>query len=201
MSTLASPTFVVTAPISYAHTEVGGVVMLAYSEGALNLFLSSLLTTREEIADVFAELALADQRQARKAGGVGLRLTTSEKLVCAMGGCLRVTREVGRGSTFAFRLPTTVAEGATAWPTTNAGKVSAVVAHTGVSTRRALGRYLVRAVYKVEADGDDLALVLGTAASLQALDRPGVPAIRLDGSGSGALDQVGRDGGDQAVMI
>lgn len=164
-------------------TETGGVLVEVEPDSGGSVRISVRDTgagmTRDEIAGVFGAFTQADQSSTRTLGGAGLGLAISEKLVDSMCGRLRVTSEVGRGSTFAFRLPTTVAEGASPWPTTKAGKASAVVAHTGVSTRRALGRYLARAGYTVEADAAVPALALGTAEGLQALDRPGATAIRL----------------------
>lgn len=186
-------------------TETGGVLVEVEpdSEGSVRISVrdTGAGMTRDEIAGVFGAFIQADQSSTRTLGRVGLGLAISEKLVDSMCGRLRVTSEVGRGSTFAFRLPTTVAEGASPWPTTKAGKAFAVVAHTGVSTRRALGRYLARAGYTVEADAAEPALVLGTAEGLRALDHPGAMAIRLGEYDDSQPAKARREGAAQAVLI
>jgi CheY-like chemotaxis protein len=59
---------------------------------------------REKLETIFQDFTQADSSTTRKYGGTGLGLGISRRLVEKMGGSLRVVSEVGRGSTFYFRL-------------------------------------------------------------------------------------------------
>ncbi len=61
-----------------------------------------------DMACLFAEFEQADAAVQRRDGGTGLGLAISKRLAGAMGGALRVTSELGRGSTFILTLPMTI---------------------------------------------------------------------------------------------
>jgi PAS domain S-box-containing protein len=63
---------------------------------------------QEDFGQIFE--AFGQTRAGMAAGGTGLGLTISARLVRVMGGALGVASEVGRGSRFAFSLPLTPAE-------------------------------------------------------------------------------------------
>jgi CheY-like chemotaxis protein/anti-sigma regulatory factor (Ser/Thr protein kinase) len=64
----------------------------------------------EQIERLFAEFTQADPSTTRKYGGTGLGLALSRRLCWLVGGDITVTSTFGQGSTFAVRLPTSIAE-------------------------------------------------------------------------------------------
>jgi signal transduction histidine kinase/ActR/RegA family two-component response regulator len=64
----------------------------------------------EQIERLFAEFTQADPSTTRKYGGTGLGLALSRRLCWLLGGDITVTSTFGHGSTFAVRIPTSIAE-------------------------------------------------------------------------------------------
>jgi two-component system sensor histidine kinase BarA len=187
-------------------TDTGGVLVEIEPDSATSLRVSVRDTgigiAKDKLGDLFGAFSQADQSTTRKYGGTGLGLAICKRLVESMGGRFNVTSEVGKGSTFAFRIPVTVVEAAAGWPAAMAGAERVLIAHDGVSTRRAMGRYLARAGYTLAKPEDEepAALVVGAPGQLAELARK-VPSICIADYGDAAPHDLLKRGLVQALLI
>jgi CheY-like chemotaxis protein/HPt (histidine-containing phosphotransfer) domain-containing protein len=60
----------------------------------------------EKLETVFEPFVQADESVTRKYGGTGLGLAISRRIAASLGGCLSAASVLGRGSSFAIRVPT-----------------------------------------------------------------------------------------------
>jgi CheY-like chemotaxis protein len=70
---------------------------------------SGIGMTPEQLGRLFEEFSQGDATTARQYGGTGLGLAITRRLCQMMGGDVSVTSEVGKGTTFAVRLPVVAA--------------------------------------------------------------------------------------------
>ncbi len=185
-------------------TERGGVLIEVEPDAATSVRISIHDTgvgiPRDKIGSVFGAFSQADQSTTRKFGGTGLGLAICKRLVDAMGGRFHVTSEVGRGSTFAFHLPVQALEPAQPWPQPRLAGEKALLASAGLSSRRAMARYLARAGYGLAKEGDAPVLVVGDASALRDLGAD-APRVCLAAYGDSAPHELQRAGLAQAVLV
>ena len=186
-------------------TETGGVLVEVEPDAKGSVRISVHDTgvgiPKDKIGGVFGAFTQADQSTTRKFGGTGLGLAICKRLVDAMGGRFHVTSDVGRGSTFAFRLPVQALEAAEPWPRPRGFGDRALLASAGLSSRRAMARYLARAGYGLAKDGDAPVLAVGDAAALRELGAGEFPRVCLAAYGDSAPHELQRAGLAQAVLV
>ncbi len=137
----------------------------------------------EHLGEIFQ--AFRQTRTGAAAGGTGLGLTISQRLVRAMGGTLAVESTLGAGSRFFFKLPFESAD-----PSVRAGAYAPAVA-TGADARLAPGTHVTALV------ADDNAMNRHVLASL--LESSGVHVITAAG-GLEAVEHARRHRPDIILM-
>jgi two-component system, NarL family, sensor histidine kinase BarA len=163
-------------------TERGGVFVKVApaADGRLTFAVedTGIGIAQDKIADLFGAFTQADQSTTRKFGGTGLGLAISKRLVESMDGAFEVTSRLGKGSVFAFTIPADVLEEAAPWPRVE-GERGGLLAVSGLSTRRALGGYLMGAGLKVGRDQGETAPAVMVAETSVIGDLPqgGPPTI------------------------
>jgi len=94
-----------------AHTPAGGRigVSVGSADGHVQIAVadSGPGIAPNDVAHVFERFYRADKARSRRAGGTGLGLTIARELVRAHGGEISVQSELGKGSRFLIRLPST----------------------------------------------------------------------------------------------
>ncbi len=186
-------------------TEAGGVLIEVEPDTPTSLRISIHDTgvgiPKDKIGSVFGAFSQADQSTTRKFGGTGLGLAICKRLVDAMGGRFQVTSDVGRGSTFAFRLPVQALEAPSPWPKPRHFGEKVLLSSSGLSSRRAMARYLSRAGYGLAKPGETPVLVVGDPAALREAVRGAAPRVCLAAYGDSAPHELQRAGLVQAVLI
>ena len=186
-------------------TEHGGVLIEVEPDTAGSVRISIHDTgvgiPKDKIGGVFGAFTQADQSTTRKFGGTGLGLAICKRLVDSMGGRFHVTSDVGRGSTFAFRLPVQAIEAAEPWPQPRQFGDKALLAVAGMSGRRALARYMARGGYGLAREGEPASVVFGDAQALRDAARTAVPRVCLAAYGDSAPHELQRAGLAQAVLV
>ncbi len=186
-------------------TETGGVLIEVEPDTPTSVRISIHDTgvgiPKDKIGSVFGAFSQADQSTTRKFGGTGLGLAICKRLVDAMGGRFHVTSDVGRGSTFAFRLPVQALEAAAPWPKPRHFGEKVLLASSGLSSRRAMARYLSRAGYGLAKPGEAPVLVVGDPAALREPVGGDAPRVCLAAYGDSAPHELQRAGLAQAVLI
>ncbi len=97
----------------------------------------------DKLASIFEEFSQADASMTRRYGGTGLGLAIARRLVALLGGELRVTSEVGKGSEFSFTVPLHVESEAPA-PAAHAGRAALAGRRVLVVDDNATNRHIVR---------------------------------------------------------
>ena len=164
-------------------TPAGGVLIEVEPDSAGSVRIcvhdTGVGMLKHKIADVFGVDRPSDP-SAGPSFGASLGLSICKRLVDAMGGRFAVTSEVGRGSTFAFRLPVKILEAAAPWPEPLEEKSRALIAHPGPSTRRALGRYLARTGFALAKPGEtDIGLAMAAASAVDGLPESSAQVVCL----------------------
>jgi signal transduction histidine kinase len=91
------------------HTPAGGVITVAARRQNDRVEVTVSDTgegiSRQELANIFERFYRVDKSRSRATGGSGLGLTIAKRLVEAHGGGIKVSSELGKGSSFSFTLP------------------------------------------------------------------------------------------------
>ena len=92
------------------YTQEGGTVRVRWAAGPSEVCLSvednGPGIPERDLPRVFERFYRVDRARSRELGGTGLGLSIVKHLAQAMGGSVKATSEVGRGSTFSVCLPT-----------------------------------------------------------------------------------------------
>ena len=186
-------------------TEAGGVLIEVEPEGEgafrISVHDTGVGIPKDKLGEVFGALTQGDLSSVRKLGTGGLGLAVCRRVVEAMGGRFLVNSTVGRGTSFIFRLPAQVLAPASPWPMAPKANGRAQLAVQGMSSRRALSRYLAQAGFAMaSAPGVGAGLRIGDAISLARLEPDGTPSIGLAGLGESAPYEMLRAGRVQALL-
>ena len=137
------------------------------------------------MARLFQPFAQADSSTTRRLGGTGLGLAITRHLCTVMGGDVKVTSELGRGSTFVMRIPASLRSGSlttssvvAADPAPHGGRTVLIIDDDGTA-RELMTRFLEREGYYSAwaasgAEGLRLARRLQPAAILLDVLMPGM---------------------------
>jgi signal transduction histidine kinase len=93
-----------------AHTGEGGYITIGATRKANWIEVAVTDTgagiTEEDLPNIFERFYRVDKSRTRATGGSGLGLTIAKRLIEAHGGSIEAQSEIGKGSRFAFTLPT-----------------------------------------------------------------------------------------------
>jgi two-component system, sensor histidine kinase and response regulator len=138
-------------------TEAGSVMVEAQVDGwgdtALLRFAvtdTGIGITREQEQRLFHPFEQADSSTARRFGGTGLGLSICRHLVELMGGEIGVRSTLGRGSTFWFRIPCSLADDARVSQTPVLGGIHTLIAADDANLLRVWRAYLERCGAEVD---------------------------------------------------
>ena len=140
--------------------------------------------SEEQRAKLFQAFSQADTSTSRRFGGTGLGLSISQRLAEMMHGSVGVTSEIGRGSTFWFKLPARVVVAEPAHPVINIADARILAVGFSPLGRRALERVLSTAQISHIVWRDDSQTV---DAELNTVGAGFVPIVFLAGESSRAV--------------
>ena len=141
--------------------------------------------TPEQLAKLFQRFQQADASTTRQFGGTGLGLALTKAFVALLGGDVKVSSEVGVGSTFEVRLPATIGDAPEVVPATEdkdeqaEGRDIVLVVDDDETQRELMSRFLVKEGYAARtatdgASGLELARRLKPRAILLDVTMPGM---------------------------
>ena len=133
-------------------TEKGHVVVrLQPIERGIRLLVSDtgVGISPDQLKNVFQAFTQAEGGTNRRFGGTGLGLSISEQLIRAMGGTIRVSSQVGAGSTFEVFLP--LESSARGTPTLSVSRGAALVVGDFEASRAVTARMLEHLGFDVQA--------------------------------------------------
>jgi signal transduction histidine kinase/CheY-like chemotaxis protein len=148
----------ITMKIAREMGEFGEYATFAVSDTGIGM-------TDEQLNKLFKDFSQADSSTTRKFGGTGLGLSISKRFCQMMGGDIKVTSELGKGSTFTVFLPITVEKAELPIVADSPAKVAAQI--EGASTvlviddestvRELMMRFLSKEGFRVEtaASGEE----------------------------------------------
>jgi two-component system sensor histidine kinase BarA len=179
-------------------TETGGVLVRVEPVKAglrISVLDTGIGIAADKLATVFGAFSQADQTTTRKYGGTGLGLAISKRLVQAMGGDIRVSSQLGRGSNFAFQIPATVIEPARAWPKLDTA-FPVALGGLEISTRNAMQAYVQATGGQVTAldPADAPGCVIASAQTFKSLPAKLGPSLCIGEYGDGLPADLKRSG-------